>query len=71
MNDTSQLVGVSMRGWICFLLALGLILSVVLKIPLDTQFVTICNSVLVAYVVNSRPFGTSNGHAKEPTDPKP
>jgi cytosine/uracil/thiamine/allantoin permease len=59
MSDPSQLIGVSMRGWICFLLASGLTAAILLRIPLDTQYITIINSVLVAYVVNSRPH--SNG----------
>lgn len=54
MNDDSRLYGVSMRGWICLVLTLALSASVLMKIPIDTQFFTIINSVLVAYVVQSR-----------------
>lgn len=67
MSDPSQLIGVSMRGWICFVMAAGLTAAILLRIPLDTQYITIINSVLVAYVVNSRPFGNGNGtETKEP-----
>ena len=62
MNDQSSIAGVSMRGWICGVLALGLTAAVLLKIPIDTQYFTIINSVLVAYVVNVRASGNdSNG----------
>lgn len=67
MNDTSQLLGVSMRGWICFVLAAGITAAILIRIPIDTQYFTIINSVLVAYVVNSRPFG--NGQPKETEKP--
>lgn len=65
MNDQSMLFGVSMRGWICVIFALGLTAIVCLKIPVDTQYYTIVNSVVVAYVVNRH-----NGNTK-PTPPSP
>jgi hypothetical protein len=43
-----------MAGWICFILTFFLGCSVLMKIPIDTQFFTIVNSVLVAYVVTPR-----------------
>lgn len=64
MNDQSNIYGVSMRGWICFTLTLGLSVAILLRIPIDTQYFTIINSVLVAYVVNSRPTG--NGAKDKP-----
>jgi len=53
MTDQSTIFGVSMRGWIAFTLTLGLVACVLIKIPIDTQFFTIVNSVLVAYVVQA------------------
>jgi len=53
MNDQSQILGVSMRGWIAYTLTIGLVCCVLAKIPIDTQFFTIINSVLVAYVVQA------------------
>ena len=51
MNNESRIFGVSMAGWICFVLTLGLTAGVLMKIPIDTQYFTIINSVVVAYVV--------------------
>jgi len=62
MNDQSNLYGVSMRGWICFVMALGLTIAILMRLPIDTQYFTIINSVLVAYVVNSRPSNGTNGN---------
>ena len=52
-----------MRGWICFTLTLGLTLCVLWQRPIDTQYFTIINSVLVAYVVN--PARLVNGNGKK------
>lgn len=65
MNDQSQIYGVSMRGWICFVLALCLGAGVLMKIPIDTQFFTILNSVLVAYVVQRAPISNPNPNSNE------
>lgn len=50
----STIFNVSMRGWICLVLTIGLTACVLMKIPIDTQFFTIINSVLVAYVVQTQ-----------------
>ena len=72
MNDTSQLWGVSMRGWICLVLTLGLTACVLLKIPIDTQYFTIINSVLVAYVVTpSKLQGNGGNGSKDEKAPNP
>ena len=41
MDTDSRLYGVSMRGWICMVLTIALSASVLMKIPIDTQFFTI------------------------------
>jgi len=71
MSDPSEILGVSMRGWICLLIALGFTAAILMRIPLDTQYVTIVNSVLVAYVVNSRPFSNGNGKNENNHTPPP
>lgn len=43
-----------MAGWIAFVLAFGLSITVLMKIPIDTQYFTIVNSVLIAYVAGPR-----------------
>ena len=68
MNDHSQIFGVSMRGWICFTLTLGLTLCVLWQRPIDTQYFTIINSVLVAYVVNPARL---NGNEKKAVEEIP
>ena len=54
MNGQRDILGVSMRGWICLVLAIGMTSAILMQLPIDTQYYTILNSVLVAYVVNSR-----------------
>jgi hypothetical protein len=61
MNDQSRILGVSMSGWISFILAGGTVACVLMKIPIDTQYFTIVNSVLIAYVAKNR-GQTTNGH---------
>lgn len=74
-HTDSQLWGVSMRGWICFALANYLGLGVMLKIPIGTEFFTICSSVLVAYVVNPNAFKKKikeeSANDDEASKPKP
>jgi len=52
-----------MAGWISFVLAGGTVACVLLRIPMDTQFFTIVNSVLIAYVAKNRQL-VSNGETK-------
>lgn len=66
MTDKSRIFGVSMAGWISFVLAGGTVACVLMRIPIDTQYFTIVNSVLIAYVAKNRPPAT-NGHTNEPT----
>lgn len=63
MKDKSRILGVSMAGWISFVLAGGTVACVLLRIPMDTQFFTIVNSVLIAYVAKNRQL-VSNGENK-------
>ena len=63
MKDKSRILGVSMAGWISFVLAGGTVACVLLRIPMDTQFFTIVNSVLIAYVAKNRQL-VSNGETK-------
>lgn len=61
MNDESRIYGVSMRGWICLILTVALSACVLMRLPIDTQFFTIINSVLVAYVVQAKLVTANKG----------
>lgn len=69
-KKTAEAINYVLAGWICVIFTLGLVICVIAKIPVDTQFFTIANSVIIVFVGSAvRKSGDENSNKQYSSAP--